>query len=88
MAFMKIHCGYCGQAWEIYYRDDWHSRKASECPHCQSRIDRQTWENQILPAFDALCDANADLFRAHTGQHTALFTVDFIEDRYFPRREI
>lgn len=87
MAFMRIHCGYCGQPWEIYGRDNWKSDAARTCPHCQSKIDRQTWERQVLPAFGSVQDANAELIKDHVGNNSPLYTVDFIEDRIFDGRQ-
>ena len=85
MAYMKIHCGYCGGAWEVYHRDDWKDDHARTCPHCSQKIDRQTWNKQVLPAFGAVQDANAELLKDHTGQHLPLFMLDVIADHYFPR---
>ena len=72
MAYLKIYCDYCGQTWEVYRRsmNDEHSR---ECPHCGSRIDDQTWRNQVVPALCMVSDANGALYglrrkwRAHEG---------------------
>ncbi len=83
MAYMRIHCDYCGGAWEVYKRDNWKDSKAAECPHCFSKIDRQTWDNQIVPAFNMLDDANRELFKDHVGYHRPLFTVDVIADHIF-----
>jgi len=86
MAYLRIHCDYCGGTWEIYHRDNWKDDKARQCPHCQSKIDAQTWQNQILPAFGAAHDANAELFKDHVGYHRPLFTFDVIADHIFTRR--
>lgn len=83
MAYMKIHCGYCGQKWEIYERDDFNHWKARTCPHCGSKIDEQTWQRQILPGFGQIADANRELMKDHTGYHIPLFTVDVIADHIF-----
>lgn len=85
MAYMKIHCGYCSDSWEIYHRDNWKDDSARTCPHCFQKIDRQTWDNQVLPAFAAVHDANAELFKDHTGYHKPLFTVDVVADHIFGR---
>ena len=87
MAFMRIHCGYCGQPWEIYSRDDWKGDKARTCPHCKNKIDRQTWNNHVLTAFGSVQDANAELIKDSMGFKTPLYTVDFIEDRIFDGRQ-
>ena len=83
MAYMKIHCGYCGQHWEIYDRDDYVGHKARTCPHCGSQIDDQTWVSQILPGFGQIRDANMELMKDHTGYHKPIFTVDVIADHVF-----
>ena len=86
MAFMRIHCDVCGGTWEIYHRDDWHDDKARQCPHCFSKIDRQVWEKEVLPAFGAVQDANTELHREHTGYHKPLFAIDFIADHLYQNR--
>lgn len=87
MAYMRIHCDVCGGAWEVYHRDSWNDDKARQCPHCFSKIDRQTWQREVLPAFNAVNDANAELFKEHTGQHTALFSFDVIADHLYSRKK-
>lgn len=84
MGFLRIHCDYCGGTWDVYGRDDWNETRSRTCPHCQSKIDGQDWEKQIVPAFGAMQDANRELIKTHTGYHAPLFTVDYIEDHYFP----
>lgn len=83
MAYMRIHCDYCGQKWEIYERDNFNHWKARMCPHCGSKIDEQTWQRQILPGFGQIADANRELMKDHTGYHRPLFTVDVIADHIF-----
>ena len=84
MAYMRIHCESCGGTWEVYGRDNWKSDQARTCPHCYSEIDKQTWDKQILPAFGAVRDGNAELIKDHTGYRRPLFTVDFMGDRVKP----
>ena len=84
MGYLRIHCDYCGGTWDVYGHSNFHERAARTCPHCQQRIDGQTWENQILPAFGGMMDANRELIKDHTGYHSPLFTVDYIADHYFP----
>ena len=84
MGYLRIHCDYCGGTWDVYRHSNFHERAARTCPHCQQRIDGQTWEKQILPAFGGMMDANRELLKDHTGYHSPLFTVDYIADHYFP----
>ena len=85
MGYMRIRCDYCGGKWEIYHRDDWKSYRARTCPHCSKKIDPQTWERFILPAFGAVEDANAELYKDTLGYKCPLFEVDFIADTTFKR---
>jgi hypothetical protein len=84
MGYLRIHCDYCGGTWDVYGRDDWKNNRSRTCPHCQTKIDGQDWNNQIVPAFAAMQDANRELIKTHTGYHAPMFTVDYIEDHYFP----
>ena len=84
MGFLRIHCDYCGGTWDVYGRDDWKTTRSRTCPHCQTKIDGQDWNNHVLPAFGAMMDANRELIKTHTGYHTPLFTVDYVEDFFFP----
>lgn len=86
MAFLRIHCDVCGGTWEVYHRDNWNDDKARQCPHCFSKIDRQTWQKEVLPAFGAVHDANAELFKEHTGRPAPLFTFDVIADHLYANR--
>lgn len=87
MAYLRIHCDVCGGTWEVYHRDNWNDDKARQCPHCFSKIDRQTWQKEVLPAFGAVNDANAELFKEHTGRHVPLFTFDVIADHLYANRK-
>lgn len=87
MAYLRIHCDVCGGTWEVYHRDNWKDDKARQCPHCFSKIDRQTWENQIIPAFAAVHDANAELYKDSTGYHAPLFTFDVIANHLYKNRQ-
>ena len=74
----------CGGTWEVYHRD-LHSRhkKARVCPHCSQKIDEQTWDNQIFPAYNALDDVNRELFKDHLGYHVPLFEVSYESNTIF-----
>lgn len=80
---MKIECGYCGQHWEIYQRDDLHGTHARQCPHCDSKIDRDTWLSKVIPAFSLAAAANEKLYQDHVESHKPIFTVGFIPDHIF-----
>ena len=84
MGYLRIKCYYCGGTWEVYHRD-LHSRykKARECPHCFQKIDEQTWDRQIFPAYNALDDANRELFKDHLGHHVPLFEVSYESNTIF-----
>lgn len=84
MGTLRIYCDYCGQKWEVYGSRDFHSKSARTCPHCGSRIDGQTWENQIVPAFCMMNDANRELMKDHAGYKHPIFTLDYEADHYFP----
>lgn len=84
MGFLRIHCNYCGGTWEVYGRDNYKETQYRTCPHCFQKIDGQDWQNHVLPAFGAMMDANRELIKTHTGYHAPLFTVDFVEDFFFP----
>ena len=86
MAYMRIHCEMCGGTWEVYQRDDWKDDRARQCPHCFREIDRQIWDKEILPAFGAASDANAELFKNSTGYYKPIFTVDFMADRLYQEK--
>lgn len=81
MAYIKVHCDYCGGSWEIYKRDVKNDH-ARQCPHCFQRIEQQTWTREILPAFYSVEDANAELFKDHC-DHKPLFTFDVIANHIF-----
>ena len=81
MAYMRIYCGYCGQKWEVYERDNWNSQKAATCPHCGKRIDGQTWARQVVPAFCAAGDANRELYKDATGYNLPCFRFDILSDK-------
>lgn len=80
--YMRIYCDNCGGTWEVYQRDTWDDDKVRTCPHCFAEIDRQTWRNNILPAFGMTTDANAELFKDSVGYRKVRFFVDFVADRF------
>lgn len=80
MGTLKIHCGKCGQSWEIYERENWRKKENGECPHCGCQIDLQTWTREIVPAFASVNDANRELFKDQSGYHSPLFQFDTIAE--------
>lgn len=76
MGLLKISCS-CGRTWEVYGHQV-KDKFANQCPHCFSAIDRQTWDNQIIPAFGETQDANRELMKDSMGYHKPLFQVEFL----------
>ena len=76
MAYLRIHCKSCGNDWEIYHRDNWKADTARQCPHCFKEISQSVWHGEILPAFAAVSDAQAELLKDSTAYNTPLFTFD------------
>lgn len=84
MTYLKIHCTACGESWRVFEYNNFHADGARRCPNCSASIDGQTWERQVIPALGATADANRELQKDHTGNHTPLFTFDVITG---PRQE-
>lgn len=84
MAQMRIYCDYCKQSYYVYQHSNWKSDTARQCPHCFHMIDRQTWDNIIVPAFGAFMDANMQLVKDTGFRDQTRFAVNFEEDYYFP----
>lgn len=76
MGYLKIHCCNCKANFKI---DIDHSKdnNANTCPVCGQSIDRQTYNNLLLPALGILDDANRELIKdtGYTGQ--TLFRVSY-----------
>ena len=85
MGHLKIHCDSCGTDWIVYHRDI-QNAKAKTCPMCGQSICRQTWNNQILPAFGMMEDCNRELYKDHCGQHGTLFTVSYVPEVIYPNK--
>lgn len=83
MGFLTIKCHACGGKWEVYRSSAERYDRERECPHCGKRIDRQTWEKFIAPAWRMLDEANRELFKDHLGYHTAIFTVEYTENGFY-----
>lgn len=79
MAYLRIHCDYCGQTWEVYERS-MHDEHSRECPHCHSKIEDRTWTGEVLPALGQAMDANRELLKDHLGYHTPVFSFDVLAD--------
>lgn len=78
MGYLRIHCGSCGQDWEVYRKTREYDG-ARECPHCGKRIDHETWEKRVLRAFNGMLDANLAVMQDHVDYHQGAFKVDYIE---------
>lgn len=82
MAYLQIHCGYCGGKWEVYSKQR-DTAAARYCPHCDSKISEDTWNNYILPAYNNMCASNMQLLNDHVEKHYPEFEVDFVQDGTF-----
>ncbi|MBQ5319761.1 MAG: hypothetical protein J6K17_11765 [Oscillospiraceae bacterium] len=82
MAFIRIHCDYCGGEWEVY-KHGLTSEHSRECPHCFHTVNEQLWEKEIIPAFCAVDEANAELYKEHLGEHKPLFYFDVVANHIF-----
>ena len=82
MAFLRIHCAYCGGTWDVYHRQR-ELDPARRCPHCDSHIDGETWREKILPAYNTMRAANMGLLDDHMQHHCPRFEVDYINDGTF-----
>ena len=80
--YMKIHCDYCNQNYEVYDRDI-DSEKENQCPHCGSKIDRDMWRYVVIPAFKSAQAVNMALMDEHVKKHRPLFAVTFVADHIF-----
>lgn len=81
MGFLKIHCGYCKQTFEVYQRG-LEAKDANVCPHCDHRIPEKYWQ-RIQDAATVLHNANFELFKAHVDDHITCFRVDYMTDHIF-----
>lgn len=82
MAYLRIHCGACGGAWEVYHKQREYD-PSQRCPHCDCKIDPRTWHTVIMPAYNSMKAANMALLDDHTQYHCPHFEVDFIADTMF-----
>ena len=85
MAFLRIHCDYCGGTWDVYKRDI-KTEDARKCPHCFQKIDAQTWKKHIIPAFGTVEDANMELVK-DAYNHLPLYSFDVIANHLFRNRK-
>lgn len=84
--YMRINCGGCSFKWDVYQRDDWKAATARECPRCGRSIDARTWEHSVLRAFGEAIEASADLYNDALQPNGSAFKIDFVDERFFPRR--
>ena len=78
MVYLKITCGECGRQWTVTESDNPTGKNI--CPDCGGKIDLQTWEKSLMPAFGYAKDTEKELIKAHTGYQTPLYSVDIISD--------
>ena len=78
MGYLRIHCGGCGQDWEVYRKAREYDA-SRECPHCGKRIDPTTWHKNVLRAFDCMLDANLAVMQDHVDYRQGAFKLDYIE---------
>ena len=78
MGCLRIHCGCCGQVWEVYRKAKEYDA-SRECPHCGKRIDPTTWHQHVIRAFDYMADANLAVMQDDVDYHQGAFKVDYIE---------
>ena len=81
--YMKIHCDYCNQNYDVYERD-MTSKSARQCPHCGSKIDGDIWRDIAIPAFKSAIMLNWAMMNDHVENHRPLFTASFVADHIFP----
>ena len=78
MGKLRIHCGDCGETWEIESRDDGNYQDdLRTCPGCGESIDFGTWE-KVINAFDGITEASDELAFDHESLHQTLFTIDYV----------
>lgn len=75
--YMRIKCGICNKAWEVYHRDNWKADTARTCPRCGAEVNKSTWEYDILPAFNMANDAELEICKERTG---AAFSISYMPD--------
>lgn len=81
--YLKIHCDYCNQDYDVYERD-MDVKTARQCPHCGSKIDREIWHELVIPAFKSAILMNGALMYDHVENHHPLFTASLVADHLFP----
>ena len=82
MIIMRFHCDSCGGKWDVYAHMKEYDQSRT-CPHCGQRIDADTWQKSILPAYKAVKAANEVIYHDHIEFHSGVFAVDFIADTVF-----
>lgn len=81
MGYLHIYCDNCGGEWEVYHRDI-SSDKARQCPHCFAKIDKTTWQDGVLPAFEQVEATTARLGMDHAN-HLPMFTIDYMDNAIY-----
>lgn len=75
MTYLEIHCHGCKSSWKIGEGYNWNDDHLRSCPSCGATVDAQTWDNQIIPGFTQVADANRELERDHSGYGFPLFRI-------------
>lgn len=88
MGYLRISCKQCGGAWEIYSNGNYYDEDARTCPHCFAEINKQTWHNQVVPAFGSFLDANRELSNDNSGYSEPLFKVEYLEPEENPSSSV
>lgn len=81
MGYLHIYCDSCGGEWEVYRRDI-SGDKARQCPHCFAKIDKATWQEGVLPAFEQVEVAAMRLAKDHAN-HLPRFTANYMDDAIY-----
>ena len=84
MGYLKIKCHSCGGTWEVYSRDI-HNRydRARRCPFCDKSIEKDVWNEQVIPTYLAMSDTNMVLSKEHTQYHRPLFEISYESTMFF-----
>lgn len=86
MLYVKMSCGCCGNAFEIYSREMNFRDTPVRCPHCLQQMDNKQWNN-LIDAFLTAADWNGQGLKAHGEHGSPLFQAEFIS-KHVPQSKI